>query len=105
MRCTVCILLVLSLPLAQSAQSAASPTAIASERRVQTEPVHVFLVGDVMLGDQARKTLDQQGYDHPFQNLRPLFEDADLVAGNLEGPLTRLSEVLDPKKEYAYKAD
>ena len=105
MLCTVCILLALFFSLTTSAQSAVSPSPSSGERRVQTEPVHVFLVGDVMLGDQAQKTLNEQGYDYPFRNLRPLFADADLVVGNLEAPLTRLSEVLDPKKEYSYKAD
>src|SRR5262245_51789248 len=63
---------------ASPAQSGdAAPASLA--RRQQTRPVHVFLVGDVMLGDLARKTLEEQGYDYPFRALRPLFQGADLI--------------------------
>jgi poly-gamma-glutamate capsule biosynthesis protein CapA/YwtB (metallophosphatase superfamily) len=94
-------------PLCAQSPSPSTPQlepAASSAKRVQTEPLHLFLVGDVMLGNLAQETLDDEGYDYPFRALRPLFQDADLIVGNLEAPLTRLSEELDPDKEYVYKA-
>lgn len=75
--------------------------------RQSTAPqeLHLFAVGDIMLGDAAQSQLEQHGYDYPFQKLKPYFKNADLIVGNLEVPLTRHTTPLCPEKKYAYKAN
>jgi poly-gamma-glutamate capsule biosynthesis protein CapA/YwtB (metallophosphatase superfamily) len=53
-----------------------------------SDDVRVVAVGDIMLGGTATPELVQFGYDYPFANVRDLLHHADVVFGNLEGPLT-----------------
>lgn len=76
-----------------------------SKQEIQPQELHIFAVGDIMLGDAAQSQLDQHGYDYPFQKLKPYFKNADLIVGNLEVPLTRYTVPLSPEKKYAYKAE
>ncbi len=45
-------------------------------------------VGDIMLGGTAAPEMRQYGYDYPFEQTRDILRQAQIVFGNLEGPLT-----------------
>jgi poly-gamma-glutamate capsule biosynthesis protein CapA/YwtB (metallophosphatase superfamily) len=68
------------------------------------QEIHIFAVGDIMLADAAQAYLDRHGYNYPFRQIKPYFQDADLIVGNLEVPLTCHTVPLSPEKKYAYKA-
>ena len=51
-------------------------------------PIKVVAVGDIMLDGTARPVLGENGYDYPFVQAKRYFEGAQVVFGNLEGPLT-----------------
>ena len=61
----------------------------------------VIVVGDIMLGDHARKALRGGGVDYPFEAVLPLLRNASIVLGNLEGPLARKSA--RETRNYSYK--
>lgn len=54
------------------------------------EPFTFVMVGDVMLGRHVRKLMRANGEGFPFVNTAPLFDGADVVVVNLEGPITEL---------------
>ena len=51
-------------------------------------PIQVIAVGDIMLDGTARPVLGENGYDYPFAQVKRYFAGAQVVFGNLEGPLT-----------------
>ncbi|MBI3547248.1 MAG: CapA family protein [Gammaproteobacteria bacterium] len=48
----------------------------------------IAAVGDIMLGGSATPEMQKYGYDYPFELLSPILKQAQIVFGNLEGPLT-----------------
>jgi poly-gamma-glutamate synthesis protein (capsule biosynthesis protein) len=48
----------------------------------------VSAVGDIMLDGTARPVMSEQGYDYPFVKMLPFFSGAQIIFGNVEGPLT-----------------
>ena len=48
----------------------------------------IIIGGDVMLDRGVRKIAQNSGYDSLFGEISPLFKEADIVAVNLEGPVT-----------------
>ena len=71
----------------------------------------VLFVGDVSLGENylaayvlMKKTefniLEKYGYDYPFQKIKSLLFDSDLVIANLETPLVDIANT--PKPSFAY---
>ncbi len=67
--------------------------------------ITIVAVGDTMLGGTAQEVLMKEGYDYPFKQIAALLNNADIVIGNLEGPLTSIcnaSMVLD--KEYVFRS-
>lgn len=67
-----------------------------------TEKLKVVAVGDIMLDGTARPVFAQHGYDHAFANVKHLFSGAQIVLGNLEGPLTTRGTA-EPKT-YAFRS-
>ena len=67
------------------------------------ETTSVVSVGDILLGDAAKPLLKAKGYDWPFDGVRPLLAKADLVIGNLEGPITATELKISQGKKYSYK--
>lgn len=67
------------------------------------DEVRVSAVGDIMLDGTARPVLQEHGYDYPFENMRPLFKDSQVVIGNLEGPLTIRGEA-EQDKTYTFRS-
>lgn len=72
-----------------------APTAVslpatlnAAARPVSAAPIKVIAVGDIMLDGTARPVLGENGYDYPFVQTKRYFEGAQVIFGNLEGPLT-----------------
>lgn len=53
--------------------------------------IKVMIGGDVMLDRGIRLLGNKYGYDSLFANIAPLFRKADIVAINLEGPITSTS--------------
>jgi len=52
-------------------------------------PVKIIFGGDLMFDRNIRLQAEKAGgYDFFFTNLAPLFQEADLVVANLEGPIT-----------------
>jgi poly-gamma-glutamate synthesis protein (capsule biosynthesis protein) len=51
----------------------------------------LLLTGDVMLGGEFLKYKQKMnlGFEYPFKNLKNIFEDADIIFGNLENPLSK----------------
>jgi poly-gamma-glutamate synthesis protein (capsule biosynthesis protein) len=96
------------LGLALGALLACAPASSSPARREgvhQERTLHLTAVGDILLGDSSRKVLEREGYDYPFRGLAPLLQRSDLVFANLEGPITKGTTPLDPKKDYVYRSD
>ena len=56
-----------------------------------------------MLGGTAEEIMQRHDYNYPFNRTKQIFQDADIVIGNLEGPLTN-TESRHPEKEYLFKS-
>ncbi len=56
------------------------------------KPIKIIFGGDLMFDRNVRLQAEKFGdYDFFFTNLAPLFQEADLVVANLEGPITKFS--------------
>lgn len=75
---------VLAAELDKAETKAASYAASAAE---EAELV-ISAVGDIMLDGTARPVMTEQGYDYPFVKMLPYFSGAQIIFGNVEGPLT-----------------
>jgi poly-gamma-glutamate capsule biosynthesis protein CapA/YwtB (metallophosphatase superfamily) len=75
-----------------------------SPRPAPQRALRLVAVGDILLGDAAQKKLDRHGYDYPFHHLRAYLQKADVVVGNLEGPITKHTVRLGPDKAWSYKS-
>lgn len=71
--------------------------------RSTSETTTIVSVGDILLGDAAAATLETRGYRHPFARVQSLLAGADLVMGNLEGPITLAETPFIEDKQYTYK--
>ncbi len=65
----------------------ATPAPIAAPA-VRPVELRIAAVGDIMLGGTAAPELRKYGYDYPFDLTRDILKQAQIVFGNLEGPLT-----------------
>ncbi len=63
----------------------------------------IIAVGDIMLDGTARPTLTKLGYDYPFAQMRRYFSGAQIVFGNVEGPLTDRG-VPDQDKKFVFRS-
>jgi len=59
--------------------------------------VNLILTGDIMLGGEFPALKDERnlGWEYPFRKVKPLFEETDIIFGNLECPLSRDGPVAD----------
>jgi poly-gamma-glutamate capsule biosynthesis protein CapA/YwtB (metallophosphatase superfamily) len=62
----------------------------------------LIFVGDTLLGDWGRRTIEARGYDYPFAATQGLIHSADLAVGNLEGPIS-YSGQRDASRTWAYR--
>lgn len=75
--------------------------------KAATENTHVTIVavGDIMLGGSATEILLKESYDYPFTYIKPLLDNADVVIGNLEGPLTSIcNNEMELDKKYVFRS-
>lgn len=63
----------------------------------------IAAAGDIMLGGRGAPEFERFGYDYPFDKTRTLLEQAHIVFGNLEGPLTHVAHAPVAKK-YVYRS-
>ena len=56
--------------------------------RTETPEAKILFVGDMFFDRHIRLMMERHGEDQPFSCLGGLFSGADLVVGNLEGPIT-----------------
>lgn len=54
----------------------------------ESEDIVISAVGDIMLDGTARPVMAERGYDYPFAKMLPYFSGAQIIFGNVEGPLT-----------------
>jgi poly-gamma-glutamate capsule biosynthesis protein CapA/YwtB (metallophosphatase superfamily) len=59
-------------------------------------------VGDIMLGGRARRRIKERGVDYPFRAVKPILTRAQIVLGNLEGPLALKAQKQD--RNFSYRA-
>lgn len=71
------------------AEPARAPVVLRHEAYIPvTRSTHVLFVGDMFFDRQIRFVGDMYGRDYPFTCVDPLLKSADMVVGNLEGPVT-----------------
>ncbi|HEU0189294.1 MAG TPA: CapA family protein [Gallionella sp.] len=61
---------------------------VSSSSAAESTDLVVCAVGDIMLDGTARPVMAEQGYDYPFVKMLPYFNGAQIIFGNVEGPLT-----------------
>ncbi|MFZ2541798.1 MAG: CapA family protein [Gallionella sp.] len=68
----------------------ANKSALSTTTTSSTDSTELVIsaVGDIMLDGTARSVLTELGYDYPFVQMRQYFSGAQIIFGNLEGPLT-----------------
>lgn len=66
-------------------------------------PVSIVLVGDVLLAAEGEPLLRERGYDAAFEHVRSRVADADVLVGNLEGPITDERTPRDRSRTFYYK--
>ena len=77
-----------STPAPPGTGVSAAATASKSKPTAPTAEFRIAAVGDIMLGGSAAPEMQKYGYDYPFALTRPLLKQAEIIFGNLEGPLT-----------------
>ncbi|MCH6582510.1 MAG: CapA family protein [Proteobacteria bacterium] len=82
-----------------------APAEVTSPAAIEPGPAALQLaaVGDIMLGGSAVPKLRREGYDYPFLLVQPILRQADVVFGNLEGPLTDAGQAA-PDKRYVFRS-
>lgn len=71
---------------------------------VLCEPVTLHAVGDIMLAGSGARAYRQQGYGYPFAAVSERLQQADIIIGNLEAPLTSSGEEFLGKK-FRFRVD
>ena len=94
-------------PAPEVIPKAASPTpAPAPARKAPEAPsaeLRIAAVGDIMLGGTAAPEMQKYGYDHPFEQTKNILKQAQIVFGNLEGPLTDAGTA-EAAKQYVFRS-
>ena len=81
------------------------PAEVTPPAVIEPQPATLELaaVGDIMLGGTAAPELRREGYDYAFALVEPILRQADVVFGNLEGPLTDAGHAT-PDKRYVFRS-
>jgi poly-gamma-glutamate synthesis protein (capsule biosynthesis protein) len=74
-----------------------------AEAKAPAVEIRIAAVGDIMLGGTAEPEMQKYGYDYPFEQTQSFFKQAQIVFGNLEGPLTAGGATETPKK-YVFRS-
>ncbi len=51
-------------------------------------PIEMLFVGDIMLDRTVRSTIERNGFNYVFNDIKVIFQNLDLAVGNLEGTVT-----------------
>ena len=99
-------LVIVLLFVSACAQQVLKPVPVIEPTITYEEPpvaecVSLFAVGDMMLGGTAVPTLNEFGYDYPFEKTADLLSAADITVGNLETALTYRGEPFE--KKYTFR--
>ena len=84
-------ILILALVLLAAAGTAA-------EQQPSADEITIAAVGDIMLGHRAEPYLTREGPGYPFVNVLPVLQQAHLVIGNLESPISSRGTAVENKK-------
>ena len=76
---------------------------VPAEVKAPAVEVRIAAVGDIMLGGTAGPEMQKYGYDYPFERTQSFLKQAQIVFGNLEGPLTEGGATETPKK-YVFRS-
>jgi poly-gamma-glutamate capsule biosynthesis protein CapA/YwtB (metallophosphatase superfamily) len=68
-------------------------------------PLHLLVVGDIMLHGRAKKAIADFGTRYPFDAVSPVLKHASIVLGNLEGPLAQKARKQERKFSYRAKPE
>lgn len=98
---------ILTASLAWSATSAAADDHVygvgelpAAFTRAKPGLQTIVFVGDIMPWDRAAARIQQDGPEYPFSATKPLVDLADLVVGDLEGPVAETLETVPGDYRY-----
>jgi poly-gamma-glutamate synthesis protein (capsule biosynthesis protein) len=82
-----------------------SPISIPASVAAPAQPkeIRIAAVGDIMLGGTAAPELRKFGYDYPFEQTQGILKQAQIVFGNLEGPLTDAGKPAT-SKQYVFRS-
>jgi poly-gamma-glutamate capsule biosynthesis protein CapA/YwtB (metallophosphatase superfamily) len=83
-------------PAVTPAPARKTPAAPSAELRIAA-------VGDIMLGGTAAPEMQKFGYDYPFEQTKNILKQAQIVFGNLEGPLTDAGTA-EAAKQYVFRS-
>ena len=92
-----------SAPAPVATQTAPAESGATTTSKAETLEVRIAAVGDIMLGGTAGPEMQKYGYDYPFELTQSFFKQAQIVFGNLEGPLTAGGATETPKK-YVFRS-
>lgn len=84
--------------------SCSQQTPLYTPRPSPENSITLVAVGDIMLGGTAEEIMLKNGYDYPFKHTRQLLSNAEIVIGNLEGPLTNHQIPETPDKQYLFRS-
>jgi poly-gamma-glutamate capsule biosynthesis protein CapA/YwtB (metallophosphatase superfamily) len=70
----------------------------AAEQAAPTDEITIAAVGDIMLGHRAEPYLLKEGPAYPFVNVLPVLQQAHVVIGNLESPVSTRGTAVENKK-------
>lgn len=92
-------------PVEIPADTTPQPAAPAVPKQPAAAPAEfrIAAVGDIMLGGTATPELIKYGYDYPFELTAPILKQAQIVFGNLEGPLTA-GGTSETNKQYVFRS-
>lgn len=88
-----------SEPTAKSERPAALEKAV---KPVVATEFRIAAVGDIMLGGTAEPEMRKFGYDYPYEHVQAILKQAQIVFGNLEGPLT--DDGTAEQKKYVFRS-
>lgn len=70
----------------------------AADRQPPSDAITIAAVGDIMLGHRAGPYLAREGPGYPFASVLPVLQQAHLVIGNLESPISSRGTAVENKK-------
>ncbi len=74
------------------------PAVPAAAEELREEELTIAAVGDIMLGGRTGPYLERHGPDYPFRDVLPVLRLADVIAGNLESPISTRGRAVANKK-------